>query len=82
MSLDLASLIERLRKIEDRLIKEESALLNLRSEVKDSISVAEKIWDGMSSDDMNNSSQRQSFLRKSKILSIYDSVDFRTGSIE
>lgn len=70
MSIDLATLIDRLEKIEGRLIKEESAILNIRCEVRDTLTLAKTIWDMQASEAMNGcivSPQRQSIGKRCKL---------------
>jgi hypothetical protein len=68
MSLDLAALIDRLEKIEARLIKEESALLHIRCDVRDTMTLAKTMWDAQASEAMDgyhSPPKRQSFVKRS-----------------
>jgi hypothetical protein len=71
MSVDLAALIDRLEKIESRLIKEESALLHIRCDVRDTMTLAKTMWDIQASEAMDGYQapvRKQSFVKRSMIL--------------
>ena len=67
MSIDLATIVERLQKIEERLMKEESAISNIRGDVKETMNFARSILVMQTSEAMNSNpgqSSRQSFAKR------------------
>ena len=67
MSIDLATIVERLQKIEERLMKEESSISNIRGDVKETMNFARSILVMQASEATNNNpgqSSRQSFAKR------------------